>query len=85
MRAIRWLTSILAISLALGVVFLVGGFFVTGANRELEGLLGLALFLFTIGTLSSGILLLLIGPFVVVGHFRQSRMRGPSDHQSDIP
>jgi len=80
MRVVRWLASILAVSIALGAFFFVASGFVTGGNRGLEGLLGLVMLVSTIGTLSSGILLLMIGPTAIVAHFRRTRVRGPSDH-----
>ncbi len=84
MRAVRWLASALAVSIALGVVFFVGSAYVTGANRELEAALGLVLLVSMIGTLSSGILLLMIGPVAIIQHFRQTRGRGVANHRSDM-
>jgi hypothetical protein len=80
MRVVWWLTSILAVSIALGVFFFVASAFVTGGNRGLEGPLGLVMLVSMIGTLSSGILLLMIGPTAIVDHFRRTRVRRPSDH-----
>jgi hypothetical protein len=75
MRVVRWLTSILAVSIALGAFFFVASGFVAGGNRELEGLLGLVMLVSMIGTLSSGVFLLMIGPTAIVDHFRETRVR----------
>jgi len=45
MRAVRWLALVLAAGIALGAIVFVASVLVTGANRALEGLLGLVVVL----------------------------------------
>jgi hypothetical protein len=82
MRIVVWLASIFVASLLLGVCWWFSGAFVTGSNRALEGMLGLAIVIILVAAGSSGILLLMIGPTALYEHFRQTRGR-QAEHESE--
>ena len=73
MKAVVWLTAIFIASVALGACWRFVAGSMTGANRVLEGLLGLAMFLTFVAFCTSGALLLVIGPLAVRDHLRKIR------------
>ena len=70
MRAVWWLMSSFAASIALGVGCFVAAGFASGTNLLFE--VGLAMLAAFIGALSSGVLLLIIGPKVIKDRFCRS-------------
>jgi hypothetical protein len=73
MRVVWRLVSFFAGSIAVGAGCFVAAGFATGTNLLFEGLLGLAMLAALIGALSSGTLLLVIGPKVIKDGFYRRR------------
>jgi hypothetical protein len=72
MRAVAWLSAIFASSVLLGTCCWGAAIYMTGGDRWLEGLLGLAMIVAGIAFFSSGYLLFfIIGPAVLEQRFRR--------------
>jgi hypothetical protein len=80
MRVVVWLVSIFVASLTLGACL---WFAVRVLPEDLEGPWGLAMLIVVIAGLSSGVLLLMIGPTALYNHFQQTRKCGHTSGAAD--